>query len=148
VAAYPYWYTGNHTRIEHYNEALYQGSVAGLNMAGKKFPVDNIPFFWTRQFNNSLVFTGVTKGWDDIHIVGDLGEMKFVAFYIRKSDDKVLGAAAMNQLNKIQIINEAMRNGVMPNASQVRNAGFKLEDLLGEIKKKDPKCTKCTACSH
>ena len=53
-------------------------------MAGKKFPVDNIPFFWTRQFNNSLVFTGVTKGWDDIHIVGDLKEMKFVAYYIRK----------------------------------------------------------------
>jgi 3-phenylpropionate/trans-cinnamate dioxygenase ferredoxin reductase subunit len=72
VASYPYWYTGNYTRIEHYNEAIYQGSVAGLNMAGKKFPVDNIPFFWTRQFNNSLVFTGVTKGWDDIHIVGDL----------------------------------------------------------------------------
>ena len=60
----------------------------------------------------------------------------------------MLGAAAMNQLNKIQIINEAMRNGVMPNASQVRNGNFKLEDLLKEIKKKDPKCTRCTACSH
>lgn len=126
VAAYPFWYTGNHARIEHYNEAIYQGSVAGLNMAGKKFPVDNIPFFWTRQFNNSLVFTGVTKGWDDIHIVGDLAEMKFVAYYIRKSDDKVLGAAAMNQLNKIQIINEAMRNGVLPSASKIKNAAFKL----------------------
>ena len=95
-------------------------------MIGKKFPLDNIPFFWTRQFNNSLVFTGVTRGWDDIHIVGDLKEMKFVAYYIRKSDDKVLGAAAMNQLNKIQIINEAMRNGVMPNASQVKSASFVL----------------------
>jgi hypothetical protein len=115
-------------------------------MAGKKFPVDNIPFFWTRQFNNSLVFTGVTKGWDDIHVVGDLKELKFVAFYIRKSDNKVLGAAAMNQMNKIQIINEAMRNGVMPNATQIKNANFKLEDLLEEIKKKDPKCTRCTAC--
>lgn len=52
--------------------------------------------------------------------------MKFVAYYIRKSDDKVLGAAAMNQLNKIQIINEAMRNGVMPNASHIKNTSFKL----------------------
>lgn len=95
-------------------------------MAGKKFPVDNIPFFWTRQFNNSLVFTGVTKGWDDIHIVGDLAEMKFVAYYIRKSDDKVLGAAAMNQLNKIQIINEAMRNGVLPSATKIKATSFKL----------------------
>lgn len=146
VAAYPYWYTGETTRIEHYNEAIYQGSVAALNIAGKKFPVDNIPFFWTRQFNNSLVFTGVTKGWDDIHIVGDLNEMKFVAYYIRKSDDKVLGAAAMNSLNKIQVINAAMKNGVMPNATQIKNPSFDLEGLLKEIKKKDPKCSRCTAC--
>ncbi len=41
-------------------------------MVGKKFPMDNIPFFWTRQFNNSLSFTGVTRGWDDIHIDGSL----------------------------------------------------------------------------
>lgn len=115
-------------------------------MAGKKFPVDNIPFFWTRQFNNSLVFTGVTKGWDDLHITGDLAEMKFVAYYIRKSDDKVLGAAAMNSMNSIQMINEAMKNGVMPNASTIKNPSFNLEDVLKEIKKKNPKCARCTMC--
>ena len=99
-------------------------------MLGKKFPLDNIPFFWTRQFNNSLVFTGVNKGWDDVHIVGSLADMKFVAYYIRKADDKVLGAAAMNSLNSIQVINEAMKNGVMPSATSVKNPGFVLQDLL------------------
>jgi hypothetical protein len=52
--------------------------------------------------------------------------MKFVAYYIRKSDDKVLGAASMGVLNKVQIINEAMKNGVMPNASQIKSKDFKL----------------------
>ena len=74
-------------------------------MVGKKFPLDNIPFFWTRMHEKSLTFTGVTKGWDDIHVVGDLNEMKFVAYYIRKSDDRVLGAAAMNMMNAVQTIN-------------------------------------------
>ena len=146
VASYPFWYTGNPARIEHYNEAIYQGSVAAFNMNGKKSPVDNIPFFWTRQHNNSLVFTGVTSGWDDLHIVGSLAEMKFVAYYIRKEDDKVLGATAMGSMNSIQVINEAMRNGVMPSGSAVKNPGFVLEDLLKEIKKKDPKCSRCTKC--
>lgn len=31
--------------------------------------------------------------------------MKFIAYYIDKHNDKVVGAAAMNQMNKIQIIN-------------------------------------------
>lgn len=74
-------------------------------MAGKKFPMDNIPFFWTRQFNNTLQFTGYTQGWNDIHIHGDLSEMKFVAYYIDKQSDRVLGAAAMGISNQIQIIN-------------------------------------------
>jgi hypothetical protein len=52
----------------------------------------------------------------------------------------------MNSMNKIQVINEAMRNGVMPNGSSLKNPAFVLEDLLKEIKKKDPKCTRCTAC--
>lgn len=52
--------------------------------------------------------------------------MKFVAYYIRKSTDKVLGAAAMGVPNHIQIINEAMRNGIMPPASEVIKPEFKL----------------------
>ena len=117
VASYPFWYTGQTVRIEHYSEAIYQGSVAALNMAGKKFPMDNIPFFWTRQFNNSLFMTGVTNGWDDIHITGDLSEMKFIAYYIDKRHDRVLGAASMGSFGALQIINEAMKNGAMPRAS-------------------------------
>lgn len=112
-------------------------------MAGKKFPMDNVPFFWTRQFNNSLAFTGITNGWDDVHIVGDTEKMKFVAYYIDKKKDKVLGAASMGHLNTIQIINEAMKNGVMPKASIVKADSFKLEELLGDIKGKGPKCTRC-----
>lgn len=39
-----------------------------------------------------------------------------------------------------------MKNGVMPNASTVKNPAFNLEDLLKEVKKKDPKCARCTMC--
>ena len=53
----------------------------------------------------------------------------------------------MGSMNSIQIINEAMKNGVMPNASTVRNPDFKLEELLKEIKKKNPRCSRCTVCS-
>ena len=143
VACYPFWYTGQRARIEHYNEAIYQGSVAALNMMGKRMPVDNIPFFWTRSFNNTLSFTGYNRGWDDIHVVGDLKERKFVAYYVDKKRDKILGAASMGVMNQIQIINEAMRNGQMPRASKVTAPGFKLEDLISEIQESNPKCTRC-----
>ena len=147
IASYPFWYTGKTTRIEHYNEAIYQGSVAALNMVGKKFPMDNIPFFWTRSFNNSLAVTGAIQGWNDIHITGSLGDAKFVAYYIDKDTDMILGAAAMNMPNSIQIINEAMRSGVMPKASLIKSGSANLEQILKDTKGKNPKCTRCTRCS-
>lgn len=69
--------------------------------------------------------------------------MKFVAYYINKAQDKILGAAAMGLMNNIQLINEAMKNGVMPKASIVKSNDFKLEALLKDIKDKNPKCSRC-----
>ena len=68
-------------------------------------PMDNIPFFWTISFNNTISFTWYSRGWDHIHIVGDVKERKFVAFYISKKENRVLGAASMGVMNQIQIIN-------------------------------------------
>jgi hypothetical protein len=42
-------------------------------MAGRKYPMDNVPFFWTRQFNNSLSVTGSIQGWDEVYITGNPG---------------------------------------------------------------------------
>lgn len=124
MASYPYWLTGGHVRIEHYNQAIYEGSVAALNMLGKKVPMDNVPFFWTRAFNNSVQYSGTTQGYDDLHIAGDLASQKFIAYYFRNG--KVIGAATMNSLNSIMIINEAIRLNVMPSASTVKSPDFNL----------------------
>lgn len=69
--------------------------------------------------------------------------MKFVAYYIDKKNDKILGAAVMNQMNTIQIINEAMKNGVMPKASVVKSNDFNLEEVLKDVRSKQPRCTRC-----
>ena len=141
VASYPYWYTGEQARIEHYNEAIYQGEVAALNMLGKKFPMDNIPFFWSRAFNQSVQFVGHVSSYDEIHIKGDLEKPEFVAYYLKSN--KVVGASCMNSLNSIMIVREAMRNGIMPSGQDVKKPDFNLNGLVEDIKKKKPTCKKC-----
>lgn len=141
VASFPYFQTGNNARIEHWNQSIYEGSIAALNILGKKIPIDNVPFFWTRSFNNSLQFTGVTQGYDKIHVTGDLASQKFVVYYLK--GDKVVGAAVMGILNSVMIINEALRLGVMPSADVIKKPDFKLDSLIPLINSKKPTCTKC-----
>jgi hypothetical protein len=43
-----------------------------------------------------------------------------MAYYIDKKADKVLGTAVMGIPNATQIVNEAIKQGVMPRASEVK----------------------------
>lgn len=112
-------------------------------MAGKKTPMNNIPFFWTWQFHSLLLVTGSIHGWDDIHFDGDLKKRKFAAYYIDSKNDKILGAAVMNIPNHIQIINHAMKHQIMPKASLVKAGKVNFDEILKELRKINPKCTKC-----
>lgn len=91
-------------------------------MLGKKFPMDNIPFFWSRAFNHSIQFVGYLSNYDDILVKGDLNKPEFVAYYLK--GDKVVAASCMNSMNAIMIIREAMKAGVMPSAKEIKEEGF------------------------
>lgn len=112
-----------------------------MNMLGQHLPVDNVPFFWTRFFNSSVQYTGNTASWDEVIIKGNVQDLKFVAYYVNKG--KIVAAAAMNSLNSIMIVKEAMQQGVMPTAEEVKKGDWKVEGLVEEIKKKGPACKKC-----
>jgi hypothetical protein len=45
--------------------------------------------------------------------------------------------------NITQMINESIRYGVMPKASQIKAGKVDFNEILKEVKKKNPGCTKC-----
>ena len=67
-----------------------QGTYAAFNMLGKLIPYGDVPFFWTRNFNNSLQYVGNTSSFDDVHIDGDISKDTFLAYYIK--DGKIVAA--------------------------------------------------------
>ena len=69
----------------------------------KAIPMDNVPFFWTKQYDKGLKFTGVAKGWNKLHIHGDIQKKEFVAFLCQK-DDKVIAAASMGVASSVSTI--------------------------------------------
>lgn len=68
IANYPYWYTGQRQRIEHYMTAMDQGTFTAFNMLGKLTPFGNIPFYWTRHYNKSVQYVGYAAQYDEVHI--------------------------------------------------------------------------------
>lgn len=147
VAAYPNWYSGDRTRVEHYSEAIQQGQVAAYNMLGKNVNHDVIPFFWTRQWGGSLQYVGNGTGFDNVWVNGSLDDKKFFAYYAK--GEKILGIAAMGVSPTTMLLSQAMQLDVLPNLSELKSGKVTIEDVRKRINQKKGKSScRRHKCQH
>jgi 3-phenylpropionate/trans-cinnamate dioxygenase ferredoxin reductase component len=82
-------------RVEHWQNALKQGPAAARAMLGKGEPYDEVPWFWSDQYEHNLQYAGFHTEWDELVVRGSMDERNFVAFY--RKDERVLAAVAINR---------------------------------------------------
>jgi 3-phenylpropionate/trans-cinnamate dioxygenase ferredoxin reductase subunit len=83
---------GQRFRLEHWSSALNQGPAAAWNMLGQKKPYDQIPYFFSDQYDFGMEYRGWASASDDVVIRPGESENEFIAFWLR--DARVV--AAMN----------------------------------------------------
>ena len=86
---------GRHIRVEHWQNALRQGPAAARSMLGKGESYEEIPWFWSDQYELNLQYAGFHTDWDELVVRGSMEERDFVAFY--RKDGRVLAAVAINR---------------------------------------------------
>jgi 3-phenylpropionate/trans-cinnamate dioxygenase ferredoxin reductase subunit len=64
IASYADTRYGRHMRLEHWDNAVQQGRLAGLNMAGANQPFDHVPYFYSDVFDLDLQAWGDMYDWD------------------------------------------------------------------------------------
>jgi NADPH-dependent 2,4-dienoyl-CoA reductase/sulfur reductase-like enzyme/nitrite reductase/ring-hydroxylating ferredoxin subunit len=127
IAAFPDPLTGERIRIEHWRVAGQQGRVAARNMAGLATPFDQVPFFWTRQFNQNLRYVGYAGSWDEVVVEGDLGQRNFLAYYAKGGQVRAVAGAGRDKA--LCAIEECLRLRRMPVLAAIR-AGVDWEAQL------------------
>lgn len=75
---------GRRARLEHFDNAQRQGEAAGKVMAGKPEAFDTVPFFFSDQYEFSLIYRGNVVSWDNVAIRGKPQEGSFSAFYLQE----------------------------------------------------------------
>src|SRR5215213_4560071 len=86
---------GRRIRVEHWQNALKQGPAAARSMLGKGDRYEEIPWFWSDQYDANLQYAGYHTEWDELVVRGSMEERNFVAFY--RKDERVLAAVAVNR---------------------------------------------------
>jgi NADPH-dependent 2,4-dienoyl-CoA reductase/sulfur reductase-like enzyme len=92
---------GRVERLEHWANAIATGKVAGRSMLHLPARLDELPYFYTDQFDLGMEYWGhpsLTAG-AELVVRGDLESEAFVAFWVRPDDGGAARVVAAMHVN-------------------------------------------------
>jgi 3-phenylpropionate/trans-cinnamate dioxygenase ferredoxin reductase subunit len=75
---------GTDLRLESVHNALEQAKTAAANICGTDSVYAQVPWFWSDQYDLKLQIAGLSQGYDDVVIRGDMASHSFACLYLRE----------------------------------------------------------------
>jgi 3-phenylpropionate/trans-cinnamate dioxygenase ferredoxin reductase subunit len=121
---------GERIRVEHWANALHQGPVVARNMLGRPEPYDNVPYFFSDQYDVGMEYAGFALTWDRVVFRGDPAGREFIAFWL--VEDRVVAGMNVNVWDVTDDIQRLIRARVAVDDRRLADPGVPLEELAGE----------------
>ena len=83
IAAHLHPVFGRHLRVEHWQVAQKQGAACGAALAGEPKPYEELPWFWSDQYDINLQYLGNAHDFDQTVWRGDPESERFSVFYLK-----------------------------------------------------------------
>jgi 3-phenylpropionate/trans-cinnamate dioxygenase ferredoxin reductase subunit len=111
-------------RVEHFQTAQRQGFAVGRAMAGAAQPYNEVPWFWSDQYELNLQYAGAGLPWEQIVIRGALGSPPFTVFYLQSG--RLIAAAGVNDHHTVARARHLMERGAEVSQAQLADPSFDL----------------------
>jgi 3-phenylpropionate/trans-cinnamate dioxygenase ferredoxin reductase subunit len=125
-AFHPFY--GRHVRVEHWANALNQPQTAAQAMLGKPASYDQLPYFFSDQYDVGMEYTGYAREWDEVIIRGDVDAREFIAFWLSKS--RVVAGMNVNVWEVTDAIEALIRTGLPVATERLRDPDVPLDSLV------------------
>ncbi len=109
IAFFPYQVLGKQTRVEHWDNAVNQGKLAGRNMAGARQPYTYMPYFFSDLFEFGYEAVGEVNAELETFADWQKENETGVIYYLK--DGKVRGAMMCNVWDKVEEARKLIQKG-------------------------------------
>ena len=117
-----------HIRLESVPNATEQGKVVANHINGKPKPYNSLPWFWSDQFDLKLQIAGLSEGYDDIVIRGDIeASRSFAAFYFK--GERLLAVDAVNSPREFMLARMSLSKGMTLDKTLLADAEMDLKQI-------------------
>ena len=115
-------------RVEHFQTAQRQGFAVGRAMAGASEAYDEVPWFWSDQYNLNLQYVGAALPWDQILVRGRFAYGSFTVFYLQQG--RLVAAAGINDHHTVARARRVIQERAAFTKDQLEDPNFDLRRLL------------------
>jgi 3-phenylpropionate/trans-cinnamate dioxygenase ferredoxin reductase subunit len=120
--------SGRHVRVEHWANAIEQGTRAARTMLGNEPGEEALPYFFSDQYDLGMEYTGDAAGADELVIRGDEEARELIAFWL--SAGRVIAGMNVNVWDVAEEIGALIRSGEPVDAERLADSDVPLTDLI------------------
>lgn len=115
-------------RLESVHNAVEQGKTAALSIMGKEKPYSQVPWFWSDQYDLKLQTAGLSAGYDQAIVRGDMLKRKFAIFYLR--DKRLIACDAVNSPAEYMAARMLIAKQTCPDVFMLADPAIAMKDML------------------
>ena len=127
-ASHPSRFAGGRIRLESVQNAVDQAKAVAAAIRGRPVPYDEVPWFWSDQYELKLQMVGISAGHDAQAIRGEPAAGRFSVFYFRQ--DRLLAIDSVNRPSDHMAGRKLLQAGISVTPAQAADEGFELKSAL------------------
>ena len=118
-------------RLEHWRYAQSHGEAAARSMLGRGEAFDELPWFWTDQYDHHVEGCGLPRASDEVVVRGELGAGAATAFYLREG--RLVGATSLDRPNDVRAAMRLIARGLTPTHTTLQDTHRDLRKVEKEM---------------
>jgi 3-phenylpropionate/trans-cinnamate dioxygenase ferredoxin reductase subunit len=115
-------------RLESVPNALSQAKVVSSSIIGNELYNKELPWFWSDQYDLKLQMAGLSSGYDESVILGNIDAAEFIVCYGK--DGHLIAVDSVNQSKQFMLLKRALSNGFNLEMSLIKNKDFQPESIF------------------
>lgn len=123
---------GRPIRVEHWANAENAGRAAGRSLAGERIEYDEIPYFYTDQYDLGMEYSGygvLAEGVDPL-FRGDRDAREFIAFWL--AEGRVVAGMNVNVWDVNESVQQLIRSRAVLDPARLADPAVPLDELVAE----------------
>lgn len=119
---------GRRLRLESVHNALEQAKTAASNVCGGDAIYEQVPWFWSDQYDIKLQIAGLSQGYDEVVLRGNPAGGKFACLYLK--DGALIAVDAINSPRDFMQSKALIATRAVINPQQLADGSTALKDFL------------------